>query len=379
MSALTDRLRERIRRDGPITFHDWMKAALYDPEQGYYCRSDRKRWGREGDYRTSPERSVLFASTFARYFAKLFLDLGSPRAWTIVEAGAGAGHFAEGVLETLERRFPPVFTATTYCLDETSADSRARAAQQLARFGDKAQFRHLEELNRLDRAIIISNELLDAFPVHRLVMRENELAEFYVGVNGVGSFEWTIGKPSTKRLNEHFSQLGIRLEEGQKAEANLSVADWFELAVGKIDEGFLITLDYGAEARELYDSHTRPEGTLRSFERHQFASDVLQRPGEQDITSSIDWSFVKKVGANLGLEVVAFERQDRFLLNAGLIEEMELRTSEIEGEAERLSLRTNAREMILPGGLAGSFQVLVQKKNKPRINADDTDQTKTGY
>ena len=79
MSALIDRLQERIRSEGPITFHEWMKTALYDPEQGYYCRSDRERWGRHGDYRTSPERSVLFAATFARYFVKLYQDLGSPR------------------------------------------------------------------------------------------------------------------------------------------------------------------------------------------------------------------------------------------------------------------------------------------------------------
>ena len=81
--GLADRLRKRIKRAGPITFRDWMNSALYDPEDGYYCRADLQRWGRAGDYRTSPERSPLFAATFARYFASLYEALNAPSRWTI--------------------------------------------------------------------------------------------------------------------------------------------------------------------------------------------------------------------------------------------------------------------------------------------------------
>src|SRR5688572_17394359 len=98
-STLADRLRERIQREGPMTFCDWMKAALYDEREGYYCRANSNRWGREGDYRTSPERSSLFAATFARYFARLYDEIGGPSEWAIVEAGAGDGSFAYGVLK----------------------------------------------------------------------------------------------------------------------------------------------------------------------------------------------------------------------------------------------------------------------------------------
>src|SRR4030095_12837465 len=97
-ATLAVRLRERIKNEGPISFCDWMKAALYDQQDGYYRRSDRTRWGRQGASRTSPERSTLFAPPFARYFASLYEDLGQPASWTIVEAGAGDGHFASGLL-----------------------------------------------------------------------------------------------------------------------------------------------------------------------------------------------------------------------------------------------------------------------------------------
>lgn len=365
MPSLTDRLRERIRLKGPITFHDWMQSALYDSEQGYYCRPDREKWGRAGDYRTSAERCALFGATFARYFANLYEQLGSPAAWNLVEVGAGAGHFAEAVLETLDQRFPQVFSATRYIIDEASPYSSSCAGQQLARFSERVEFKRLGELEPVCPGIIFSNELLDAFPVHRVTMHAGELKEFFVGLNADGDFEWVIAEPSTGRVVEHFAQLNSRLAEGQVAEVSPEIEDWFRLAAAKLTSGYLVTVDYGAEASELYDQSTRPEGTLRAFHRHVMTGDILARPGEQDITSSIDWTFVRRSGAELGLDSVVFERQDRFLLNAGLLEELEMRVRDAADESEKLRLRTSAREMILPGGMATSFQVLVQKKNEP--------------
>ncbi len=362
MSPLTDRLHERIRSDGLITFYEWMKTALYDPEQGYYCRPDRERWGRQGDYRTSPERSVLFAATFARYFAKLHQDLGSPASINIVEVGAGAGNFAETVLETLLLRFPDIFSKTRYFIDEASPDSRSRARSRLARFDARVEFKPLAALNPLDHAIVFSNELLDAFPVHRVVMQGGELRELHVGVNERRSFEWIVGQLSTHQLSKHFERLGIRLGEGRIADVNLEIENWLELVSTKLRSGYLITVDYGAEASVLYNEGERRDGSLRAFHKHQVSGDVLLRPGHQDITSSVDWTLVKMVGASNGLRVVAFERQDQFLLAAGLLAEMELRVMETPRDSERLRVRTSAREMILPGSLAESFQVMVQKK-----------------
>src|SRR5215217_6655430 len=117
-----------------------MKAALYDPAGGYYQRADLQRWGREGDYRTSPERSELFAATFARYFANLYHELKRPEQWTIVECGAGDGRFAAGVLRTLADRFPAVFAATRYVIHDVSENARCRAQKRLVDFDDRVQF-----------------------------------------------------------------------------------------------------------------------------------------------------------------------------------------------------------------------------------------------
>jgi len=327
-----------------------MKAALYDPEHGYYQRSDRERWGREGDYRTSPERSQLFAATFARYFARLYEELERPAQWTIVECGAGEGSFAAGVLQTLSQQFPAVFAVTKYVVCEVNL---RRVRERLVEFGERVQFS--TEPISIDVGIYFSNELLDAFPVHRLVKD----AELYVTVDSTGAFVWTTGPLSTPRLAEFCDELA----PGQVIEINLEVEDWLTQVASKLANGFLITVDYGAEAAELYDASQRPRGTLRGFSRHSFVDDVLAQPGEFDITSSVNWTQVRTVGEELGLKVVDFAPQDKFLLQAGLLEELEQQLSRAKTEAERARLTTGAREMILPGGMASSFQVLVQRRD----------------
>jgi len=335
-----------------------MKAALYDHEHGYYQRSDRERWGREGDYRTSPERSQLFAATFARYFARLYEELGRPAEWTIVESGAGEGSFAAGVLQTLAQQFPDIFAATKYVVCEVSGNALRRVRERL---GERVEFS--SDLIPVDVGIYFSNELFDAFPVHRVVMSEQGLSELYVGVDSTGAFVWTTGPLSTPRLAEFLSTYSIELAPGQVIEINLEVEDWLVQVASKLANGFLVTVDYGAEAAELYDATHRPRGTLRGFSRHSFVDDVLVQPGECDITSSVNWTQVKTVGEKLGLKVVDFASQDKFLLQAGLLDELEQQLSRAETEAEKASLTTGAREMILPGGMASSFQVLVQRRD----------------
>ena len=347
-----------------ITFYDWMKAALYDPAYGYYQRSDRERWGRAGDYRTSPERSALFAATFARYFARLYEELGLPREWTIVECGAGGGDFALVVLETLAEQFPSVFDATSYVVYDVSLDALRRTQERLVDFSDRVKFSLSFDEIRVENGIFFSNELLDAFPVHRVVQTEQGLAELYVD-----GFSWSEGKLSTPRLAEFCAQYAPQLVVGQIIEINLEIDEWFARVAGKLANGFVITVDYGAESDELYDTVLRRNGTLRGFRGHEFVDDVLAQPGECDITASVNWTQVKTVGERVGLKVVEFASQDKFLVNAGLLAELEYQLSLAKTEAERAALTTGARDMILPGGMASSFQVLVQR----RVREEDKD------
>jgi SAM-dependent MidA family methyltransferase len=376
-APLGARLLARIRREGPLTFREWMAAALYDERGGYYCRPGLERWGRAGDYRTSPERSPLFAATFARYFARLHEELGSPNSLTLVEAGGGAGRFARVLLDALRRDAPVLFDATRYVFDETGPDSRARAAALLDAHSERVEFRSIRDLtadaqdSNADSQnstrsrgafVVFSNELLDAMPVHRVVMRAGRLRELYVAAGAGGRFVFDEGEPSTPRLAEHFARFGTSLEEGQFAEVNLEAEEWVARVASLEGAGFVVTVDYGDDARSLIASPHRREGTLRAFGGHQFVEDLLANPGAQDLTSTVNWTQVVSAGEAAGLKTVTLERLDAFLLKAGLLEQLERECALARGEAERASLRLGARELVLPGGMAASFQVLVQKK-----------------
>lgn len=372
--SLEARLRERIQREGPISFYQWMKAALYDERDGYYC-ADRMRQGRRGDYRTAPETSPLFAATFGSYFAKLFAALGSPREFAIVEVGSGGGDFAHGVLTNLRADHRRVFDATTYLIEEISETAGARCMTRLAEFSDRVTVRSPtgKEGNLPKPAlpggrasdtltgIIFSNELIDAFPVHRVVRRAGRLRQLYVGLLDQ-RFVWVEGDLEQPAA-DYCERIGLDLREEQIAEINLDAETFVARAASLLERGYMITVDYGAERSELLNSLERAQGTVRAFRSHQFAGDVLATPGEQDLTTTIDWTQIIEAGERSGLRTQRFERLDQFLIAEGLLE----RIAEIAGSmtdmAEALQLTTGARELILPNAMAASFQVLVQRKS----------------
>jgi SAM-dependent MidA family methyltransferase len=364
---LIDRLRQQIRRHGPISFRDWMQAALYDEREGYYCRSGSIRQGRLGDYRTAAETSSLFGATFARYFAALFTELGSPDRFAIIELGAGKGDFAHAVLSTLKSRYPQVFAVTHYVIDEISPATRAEAAARLVEFEKRVAFQQVATQLSSDKSLLVdgsravssgivfSNELVDALPVHRVIKRDGELRELCVGLNR-DDFMWVM-RPMQPRVADYCTRVGLNLAEGQIVEVNLAAEDFMREVAARIEKGFVITVDYGMERSDLWNAEQRPHGTLRGFHRHQLIDDILSRPGEVDITSSIDFTQLK----GTGLPVVRDERLDQFLLAEGLLDELETVAGGLPA-SEALRLRTNARELIMPHGMAASFRVLVQQK-----------------
>jgi SAM-dependent MidA family methyltransferase len=364
-SSLAARLRARIEREGPITFCDWMQAALYDERHGYYCRPGQIRQGRAGDYRTAPETSPLFAATFASYFSKLFADflfeLGPTPAWSIFEAGAGGGEFAHGVLTNLSENYPEVFAATTYVIDEVSPAERRRASERLAEFGDRVRFRRFDEINNPAIAgVVFSNELIDAFPVHRVIMRHGRLCELFVGLER-NAFIWVERDP-VSGVAEYCRGIALELCEGQIAEINLAAAGFISRSAGLLERGFVVTVDYGDERRDLLETPDRFHGTLRAFHRHHLTDNILGKPGEQDLTTTVDWTQIKEAGRLAGLQAIRFERLDQFLLTEGLLGHMSRMATRVRDAADSVRLNVSSRELIMPNGLAASFQVLVQKK-----------------
>jgi SAM-dependent MidA family methyltransferase len=348
------RLKELIKLNGVITFCEWMEATLYEEPDGYYVRSDKIRWGRKGDYRTAPEISPSFAATFASYFAKLFEE---QKELTIMECGAGNGVFAFEVLQTLQKQFPSLFNSTRYLIDERSETSRQKIKERLQTFSC-FEFCNLKEISiPLQNAIVFSNELIDAFAVHRVVLREGKLKEIFVDVNSDDEFVLIEKEPSTSRLAEYIAKNKIELTENQTIEINLAADDWLKHIAGILKSGYVITVDYGATAKDLYDFKLHPNGTLRAFSKHQFDDDWLSHAGEVDLTTTVNWTAFQKTGEENNLETISFEPLGKFLLRVGILEQLEKSTDKLKNEIERIQLRSSIRDLILPNGLGETHQV----------------------
>ncbi len=356
-TALIDHLRGRISAHGPITFRDYMETVLYHPGLGYYAT--RQPMGREGDYLTSPEVNPIFGALVAKQTLQFWELLGRPARFDLVEQGAGSGLLARDVLRWCGRRAPDFAAALRYRIVEISPELRGRQQERLA----DSDIEWLDELPVGIEGCLISNELVDSFPVHRVVVQDGELRELYVTNKG-DRFADEAGPLSTPLLSEYFESLGLLPGEGCTAEVNLAAVDWAGEAAASVNRGFVLTFDYGYKASELYPPWRR-DGTLLCFYRHNPSSDPYARIGKQDMTAHVDFTSLIAAGEAQGLDVAGFTTQARFLSNLGVGEGVATAARETPDALEEYYARRRAvQELIDPAGL-GRIRVLAQRKDVP--------------
>jgi SAM-dependent MidA family methyltransferase len=305
-----------------MTVAAFMDLALYDAEIGYYARAPR-RSGRAGDFFTSVDVGPLFGELVAAQLSEMFaiLESQSPNPesrFDLVEAGAGDGRLSADILRALRSRHPPCYQAVRLHLVEMGALAREAHRATLGEVGDRLAS-SAADLPASFEGVLIANELLDALPVHQVVMREDGLREVYVDATGT-RLVIREGPPSTPALAAYLERAGVSLEPGWRAEINLRAVEWIRDAARRLRRGFLILIDYGHDARKLY-SATHADGTLTTFARHTMAGPEspgtppwLQDAGERDISAHVDFTSVRAAGEIEGLQTLGFLDQTYFLL-----------------------------------------------------------------
>jgi SAM-dependent MidA family methyltransferase len=357
-NALAATLADRIRTGGPIPFAEFMRECLYHPEHGYYSRPGACR---PGDYYTSVDVHAIFGRLIARQLAEMWELLGSPHPFLAVEAGAGAGRLTANILDFAARGFPAFYAATEYIAVERSAARRAEHAAVLASHVTEGRVSTSAEIpTAIPAGCIFSNELLDALPTHRVVMECGQLREVHVGFED-GRFTEVLREPSTPAIEQYFREQGIALQEGQQAEACLDACRWIENAGRSMGRGFVMTIDYGHEAHALYDQrHNR--GTLLAYRDHTVTENILDAPGEQDLTSHANFTALDLWGRRSGLERTGLVTQSQFLVALGRANEFADLYEPGQSEVEKLRARLLLKNLIHPEGLGEQFQVLIQHK-----------------
>ena len=348
---------EMARAGGSIPFARYMELALHAPGLGYYSAGSAKL-GASGDFVTAPEISPLFGRCLARQAGEV---LGALGGGAVLEVGAGSGAMACDVLAELERMDA---LPERYRILEISADLCERQAARI-----RERIPHLaarvEWLERLPsegfQGVMIANELLDAMPVHRLVLDESgSLREAYVRWDE-DRFAWTTGPLSDERLAPRldavFAELGRdSFAPGYCFEVNLAMQAWLASATAALARGVILLIDYGYPRREYYHPQ-RGAGTLMCHYRHRAHDDPLILPGLQDITAHVDFTALAEAAHAHGLEVAGYTTQAWFLIGSGL-QQMVDDAMKDATDLGRARLSQQVQLLTLPGEMGEKFKVL---------------------
>jgi SAM-dependent MidA family methyltransferase len=365
-TPLAEILALQIKERGRITFAEYMDACLYHPEHGYYAKKDQQAWR---DYVTSVDVAPVFGRLLARQFHEMWTLLGRPSPFCLVEAGAGSGDLAKQILDCASESLGEFYSALHYIAVERSATRRVTQEKTLEKHLAAGRFEACEQLpDEIACGCLFSNELFDALPAHRVVEEHLELREMYVAHDGQAFYEES-GPLFSSAIASYFTEQGIALREGQMAEAGLSACEWIEGAGKRLRRGFVLTIDYGHEARELYDErHSR--GTLLAYSRHRASEDFYRAPGEQDLTAHVNFTALDMWGARGGLTRLGYTSQTNFLLALARQTDFADLYPAGASEHEQIAARLRFKTLIHPEGMGETFKVLAQYRgiDSPRLS-----------
>jgi SAM-dependent MidA family methyltransferase len=320
MTPAAEVIAAEIERSGPISFYRFMELALYHPQCGYYRRA-RDPFGKEGDFFTAEQIQPVFGILIAARVRQLFETMGHPADFTVVELGAGRREMAEAFRQW---RYIPV--------DVGEGDMPSRF-----------------------RGVVFANEFFDALPVHAAVYEGGEFRERLVAISA-GRFAWETGGPCTPEVERYLRSYYPAPEDGRAYEANLDSIAWLERIAGALEAGYALTIDYGYTRAEWIRF---PAGTLISYRRHTAGEDVLEEPGERDITAHVNFSALEEAGAEQGLRKHRFETLAQLILAAGEADQFAAALGK-GTETEQLRRRMQLKTLLF--GMGETFRVLLQHK-----------------
>ncbi|GJL63497.1 MAG: SAM methyltransferase [Nitrospirales bacterium] len=299
---MSDQLKVRIDENGPLTFHEFMTSALYDPEHGFYTKGPLI--GRpEGAFNTNA-MFPAFAFALTRVIQQAEALIGEPLR--VLEFGGGTGELASNILSFRSS------SVNNYIIIETSPSLREQQKQR-----GITTFSSLENLSPAP-TFVFGNEVLDALPVHR-VMRDGtgELLELYVGLDEDRELMEFPRQPSTPLLAKRLQDEQINLGRGQVAEICLDLDDFLCAIQHVVSKGYVVFIDYGDEAADLY-SYKKLNGTLRSFRSQKPTFDPFDAVGEQDLTADVDFTALKLAAVKAGFSYLGSSRQGTWLKSIGI-------------------------------------------------------------
>jgi SAM-dependent MidA family methyltransferase len=352
-------LRELIASHGPMPFSQYMERCLYAPGLGYYS-AGRTKFGAAGDFVTAPELGDLLAGCVTNAVQPVLAMLGDEADF--LELGGGSGAFAEAALKALAESGT---LPRHYLILEPSADLRERQRERLSAnlpVGLRARVQWLDRPPEQDwRGVLFANEVVDALPATRFAMRQGEVYEEYVVLDGEGRLT-RVDRPADALVSgavRHVERdLGAEFVDGYRSEILPQLPYWIQAVAGALTAGLMLFIDYGYVRREYYLPE-RDDGTLMAHYRHHAHNDPLYLPGLNDLTASVDFTALAEAANSAGFGVAAYLPQAQFLIGAGLQDVFESRHANAADEHQRYRLSQQVKRLMLPDQMGERFQAML--------------------
>jgi len=350
MSNIEKLIIREIKQKGPITFSEFMNIALYDKQNGYYSGGNAEI-GKHGDFYTSPHVHSAFGEVIANFIKKA-INYYPEDEFTIVEIGSGKGYLAYDIIKHISATNNGLKNINYVIIEKNNN----KFIEELQLFNENINiYNDISELEGCINGVIISNELFDSFPFHKIIYQNNNLSEYYIDyVNG--EFVEKVDKLSDTEISVYLDRYNLNLCNLKQLEVNLHSGSYLKEISNILNSGFVLTVDYGFLSEELF-SNEKPEGTYRCFYKHTINTDIFHNIGKQDITSDVDFSNLILTGNNIGLEKYKYTTQAQFLIDWGILDiyERELKLNSKDSQA--------IKNLFLPGMMGNYFKVLIQRKN----------------
>ncbi|MBO9597596.1 MAG: SAM-dependent methyltransferase [Cohnella sp.] len=362
-TPLAAMIRAEIAELSAISFHHYMSLCLYHPDYGYY-RSGKTRVGRAGDFYTSAYVGEIMGEQLAASIIRLTNErFSGSETVEVVDWGGGTGRLSRAMLDAWAssgeagRRF-------SLTVIEGNPEHRKEAGEQLSPYMDAGIARVIDGLPEQlpdwsDRpVVVVANELLDAFPVHRIVKRDGRIFEWGVTWDERSeSFAACLLPRSETNWSAWLEDQGVTLSEGQTFEVNPDAAGWIQSLARRVGQALLVLVDYGDEDRELSAPH-RMDGTLLCYARHRAHNDPYRIPGEQDLTAHVNFSHMRRAAEQAGWRQIWYGTQKRFLVESGVMDK--LSEHRIADPFHPIARRNRAiRQLLLSDNMSELFKVQI--------------------
>lgn len=342
--------------ESPLSFEKYMELCLYHPQYGYYACGNLP--SKKGDYITSPCIHKIFGATLVHQIIEMYELLKKPKDFLVVEAGAGQGFLAHDILEYSEKKG----YSFSYLIVEPFSVIKKIQEKNLCNFKSRIRWiKSLEELTKF-KGVFLSNELFDSFPVKLIQKKQGKINEVWIEVKN-GEIKEFLKEVKDERVFEILETYYYSWKDGYRTEVCLRLEDFYKILSERLEEGFIITIDYGYPRQDYY-SLERNRGTLICYYKHRVIENPYFKPGEIDITAHVDFTLLKELGEKYGFLNLGFTQQGSFLVSLGIHEVLYEVSKKTWKDMEALKF------LIFPEGLGTSHWVLVQAKLKEKLDKE---------